>query len=357
MNPPAQLLSLIILSFLILSGCSSSEKEEQAQTLKQKYTDYFKIGAAIGPGALKTDEVELIKQQFGSLTAENVMKIGPIHPKIDSFNWGPADEIADFARNNELVMRGHTLCWHSQVPDWLFIQDDMEVTRDTLLSRLKFHITSVVSRYKDVVYAWDVVNEAISDKEGVQYRQSKWFEIIGEDYIAKAFQYAQEVDPEAELFYNDYGIINPTKRDKIYTMIKNLLAKGVPIHGIGIQAHWSIEKPSEQQLIETIELFASLGLKIHITELDISIYPSRDDQEISPGEFLETREQKQIDQYQMIFRVFCQYKDNIENVTFWGISDRRSWLDNHPVRRRKNYPLLFDKDLQPKKAYDTVIGF
>lgn len=356
MNPSVQLLNLIILSFLI-SSCTTSKKDDQPQNLSEAYNDYFKIGVAIGPRTLETDQAELILEQFVSLTAENVMKIGPIHPKRDSFNWGPADQIAEFARSNDMVMRGHTLCWHNQVPDWLFILGEQEVIRDTLLNRLKFHVTEVVSRYKDIVYAWDVVNEAISDKDGEQYRNNKWFEIVGEDYIAKAFQYAHETDPDAMLFYNDYGVVNPVKREKIYLMIKNLLGQGVPIHGIGIQAHWSIEKPTEEELVKTIELFASLGLKIHITELDISIYPSREDQEISQAEFLETAEQKQVEQYQMIFNVFRKYKDHIENVTFWGISDRRSWLDNYPVAGRKNYPLLFDKDLQPKKAYDVVIKF
>jgi endo-1,4-beta-xylanase len=212
------------------------------------------------------------------------------------------------------------------------------------------------------VYAWDVVNEAISDKPDEFLRNSEWLKICGEEYIAKAFQYAHEADPNALLFYNDYNEINPVKREKIFKLVKGLKDAGVPIHGVGLQGHWALNEPSRQQLDSTLTRFSELGLKIQITELDISVYPKEHNARERKAEdydsnFTKGKEDKQIDVYRMCFELFRKHKNAISGVTFWNISDRHSWLDNFPVRGRKDYPLLFDKDLKPKKAYWAVVDF
>ena len=177
------------------------------------------------------------------------MKMGPIHPAENEFNWKDADIIVDFAQKNNLKLRGHTLCWHNQAPGWMFKDaDGQNVSKDVLLKRLKDHINAVVSRYKGKIYAWDVVNEVIVDDDSKYYRESLWYKICGEEYISKAFEYAHEADPNALLFYNDYNTESPGKRDRIYRMLKDLLAKKVPIHGIGLQGNWSIFRPTEHEL-------------------------------------------------------------------------------------------------------------
>lgn len=331
--------------------------------LKDYFKDYFPIGAAVTPRNLKGEEAQMVLKNFNSLTAENDMKMGPIHPEEDRYNWGPADEIVNFAHNNGLKMRGHTLCWHNQTPNWFFTdKDGKEVTKEVLLQRLKEHITTVVKRYKGKIYAWDVVNEVIDDNDEKYFRESKFFNITGEDFVAKAFEYAHEADPHAILFYNDYNTENPGKRDRIYKMVKGLVDAGVPIHGVGLQGHWSIyDDPTEEELRASIQKFSSLGLKVQVTELDISVYqPESGRRSLNPDEsteFTSEKEQKQIDQYKMVFRVLRENKHVITGVTFWNVSDKRTWLDNFPVRGRKNYPLLFDQNLQPKKAYWEVVRF
>ena len=350
-----------VLAAVALSAAAQDQPAGQ-KTLKGAYEDYFPIGVSVGPRNLSGDESELILRQFAGLTAENVMKMGPIHPEEDRFNWEPADRIADFARGHGLKLRGHTLCWHNQTPGWLFVDEKgEEVSKAVLLARLKAHINAVAGRYKGRVYAWDVVNEVIDDNPEKFYRESPWYRICGEEFIAKAFEYAHEADPDALLFYNDYNAVDPEKRDKIHEMLKKLLDAGVPVHGMGIQGHWSVFEPNDANLRAAIEKYASLGLQVQITELDISIYPAEDQRrDPVPDEnqtFTQELEQKQMEQYDMIFRVFRDYRKVITGVTFWNISDRRSWLDNFPVRGRKNYPLLFDKDLQPKKAFWKVVNF
>jgi endo-1,4-beta-xylanase len=347
------------------SGAFAQDEKQKADDkgLKNYFKDYFPIGVAVTPRNLTGEEAQMVLKNFNSLTAENDMKMGPIHPEENRYNWGPADEIVNFAVSNGLKMRGHTLCWHNQTPNWFFTdKEGKEVTKEVLLQRLKEHITTVASRYKGKIYAWDVVNEVIDDDDKKYFRESKFFKIIGEDFVAKAFEYAHEADPNAILFYNDYDTENPGKRDRIYQMLKKLVDAKVPVHGVGLQGHWSIyNDPTEENLRESIRKFSSLGLKVQVTELDISIYEGEDSRrEMKPGEvteFTPEKEQKQIDQYKMVFRVFRENKNVITGVTFWNVSDKRTWLDNFPVRGRKNYPLLFDQNLQPKKAYWEVVRF
>jgi GH35 family endo-1,4-beta-xylanase len=334
---------------------------EYVKGLKDYFRDYFPIGVAVSPRSLKTDEAGLILQQFNSITPENAMKMGPIHPGAQDYFWKDADSIAAFARRHQLKMRGHTLAWHNQTPEWIFKDaEGKPVPRDVLLQRLRDHIHAVVGRYKDVIYAWDVVNEAISDKRDEYLRPSPWLTIIGEDFISKAFQYAHEADPKALLFYNDYNEIDAVKREKIFRLVKSLKDAGVPIHGLGLQGHWAVNEPSEGQLDSTLGLFAQLGVTLQITELDISVYPKEHNARDRRPEDLNTtftaeREQKQLEVYRTIFRLFKKYRDVISGVTFWNISDRDSWLDDFPVKGRKDYPLLFDAQLKPKKAFYEVI--
>lgn len=350
------------LIILITSGCENASAEitdnsDTLKGLKDHYKDYFPIGVAVAPSSLTGASSVLIKKHFSSLTAENVMKPAPIHPEESRYFWDNADLVVNYATSNGMLVRGHTLVWHNQTPSWMFKDAaGNTVSKEVLLDRLKEHITQVVTRYKGKVYAWDVVNEVLDDDDSKFYRETQWYKICGEEYIAKAFQWAHDADPDALLFYNDYNTEFPGRRDKVYKLVKQLLDAGVPIHGIGLQGHWNINNPSEQDLRSAIEKYTSLGVKIHITELDVSVYSSS---EKNPADniFTAEREQKQLEKYEMIFRVFREYKNAISSVTFWNVSDKSSWLDNFPVRGRKNYPLLFDQNLKPKKAYWEVVEF
>ncbi len=333
---------------------------DSTKGLKDYYAGYFPIGVAVSPQALRSADSTLIIKEFNSLTPENAMKMGPIHPTENNYYWRDADAIVDFAQRHNMRVRGHNLCWHNQTPIWLFKDGDKQVTKEVLLQRLKDHITTVVNRYKGRLYAWDVVNEAISDKRDEYLRPSEWEKICGEDYIAAAFRYAHEADPNAVLFYNDYNEISSVKREKIYRLVKGLKDAGVPINGVGLQAHWAVNEPSRGQLDSTIKRFTDLGLKVQITELDISVYTKEHDaRERRPEDdntaFSTEREQAQLEKYKMSFELFRKYRKNLSGVTFWNISDRYSWLDNFPVKNREDYPLLFDQKGQPKKAYWEVV--
>lgn len=348
---------------MLLSCKESKHTQTTAHDAKAKgLKDYFSIpiGVAVRPFSLKSDEASFIVHNFNSLTPENAMKMGPIHPKENEYNWANADSIVAFAQRNGMRVRGHNLVWHQQTPPWMFVDNGKTVSKEVLLQRLKEHITTVVNRYKGKIYAWDVVNEAISDKPDEYLRSSQWLKIGGEEYIAKAFQWAHEADPDAVLFYNDYNEINAVKREKMFRLVKSLKDAGVPVGGIGLQGHWAVNEPSKKQLDSTMKRFADLGLKIQITELDISVYPKEHNaRERRPEDtdttFTMAKEQKQIEVYKNSFEVFKKYRKHLSGITFWNVSDRSSWLDNFPVKNRKDHPLLFDKNLQPKKAYYEVI--
>ena len=353
---------VVTTGFILISGSgnikSGKDKAGNAidslKGLKDVYKDFFSIGVSVGPYDLVVDEVPLLKKNFNSFTPVNDMKPALIHPEENRYFWDNADKIVNFAQANGMKVRGHCLVWHKQTADWMFKDSNGNtVTKEVALARLKEHITTVVSRYKGKVYAWDVVNEAVENDSSNLYRETQWYKICGEEYLAKAFQWAHEADPNAILFYNDYNTENPAKREKIYTMLKKLLDAGVPVNAFGIQGHWNIGNPSEEAIRETIKKFSSLGLKLQITELDVSIYTSKADS-VNMG-FTPEREQKQIDYYKMVFKVARENKDVITGVTFWDVTDRRSWLDGRGGR--KAYPLLFDTKLKPKKAYWEVLKF
>lgn len=329
---------------------------QKLPSLYKKYENYFDIGAAVNARTVETQKDLLIKH-VNSLTAENEMKPENLQPKEGTFTFEVADKIVRFAKENNMKMRGHTLVWHNQMPEWFFTtKSGGTVSKEQLLERMKTHIQTVVTHYKDDVYCWDVVNEAIEDKENYLLRKSKWLDIIGEEFIEKAFEFAHEADPDASLFYNDYNESHPEKREKIYTLVKTLLDKGVPIHGIGLQGHWNLEDPHLDDIRRAIEKYASLGLQLQLTELDISMFRFEDhrtDIKEPKKEMLE----KQADRYEKIFTLLREYKDVITCVTFWGIADDYTWLDNFPVVGRKNWPFLFDENHEPKEAFWKVIDF
>lgn len=352
---------LFLFAYCSNSGKISKSTSNAHKGLKDYYKDYFLMGVAVAPNSLHGEDSAVIVNHFNSLTAENAMKMGPIHPRENEYYWKDADAIAAFARKHGKKLRGHTLCWHAQAPSWMFKNERGDtVSKEVLLQRLKEHITTVVNRYKDDVYAWDVVNEAIDDNNANYLRNTAWYRICGEEFIAKAFEYAHAADPKAILFYNDYNTEIPGKRDRIYRLVKSLKDAGVPIHGVGLQGHWSVNNPSREELEKSIQMFSSLGLQVQVTELDVSVYGGRQGGQLIQGRrdttatFTPEMEQQQRDKYKMVFDVFRQHKDKLTGVTFWNVSDRYSWLDG---RGRKNYPLLFDMNRQPKKAYWDVVSF
>ena len=338
--------------------------------LKDAYKNYFMIGVALNQRNVSTpDQINLVKAEFNSITAENDMKPGELHPKEGVWNWEKADKIANFCRQNGIKLRGHCLCWHSQFADWMFTdKKGKEVKKEVFYERLREHIHTVVNRYKDVVYAWDVVNEAMADDNGggprwgrfggqepSPYRQSRHFRLCGDEFIAKAFQFAREADPNALLFYNDYSCVDEGKRERIYNMVKKMKDAGVPIDGIGMQGHYNIYFPSEEQLEKAIVRFKELVKHIHITELDIRMNQEMGGQlQFSRGEnkpvagYMNTM---LTDQYSRIFKVFRKHKDVIDCVTFWNLGDRDSWLGVN------NHPLPFDENYKPKQAYYAIKNF
>jgi endo-1,4-beta-xylanase len=361
-NLKTRILRFVSICFILSGFRTVCMSQSSDRGLKDYYHDFFPIGVAVNPYDLTGPSADLIKKEFNGLSPANSLKMGPIHPEENRYNWDPADKIVNFAQTNGMLIHGHVLCWHSQAPAWIFTDAKGDtVTKEVLLERLKKHIFDVVTRYKGKIFAWDVVNEAIADEDGLFYRNNTWFRICGEEYIFKAFEWAHEADPNAQLYYNDYNTEMPGKRDKICQLLKKLIDAHVPINGVGLQGHWSIYEPSEKNLRDALDKYATLKLNIQITELDVSIYPPEPaSRSLKPNETLSYSpelEKKQIDSYKMFFKVFREYKAVIKTVTFWGVSDKVSWLNNFPVRGRTNYPLLFDRDMKPKPVYKEVAVF
>ena len=365
--------NISLLTLLLLLLCSANVnaqgprfgQPEMPGGMKDSYKDYFAIGVAVNQRNVSNpDQIALIKKEFNSITAENDMKPGEIHPKEGVWNWERADKIANFCRENGIKLRGHCLCWHSQFADWMFTdKKGKPVKKEVFYERLREHIHTVVNRYKDIVYAWDVVNEAMADdgrswpgREQSPYRQSRHFQLCGDEFIAKAFQFAREADPNALLFYNDYSCVDEGKRERIYNMVKKMKDAGVPIDGIGMQGHYNIYFPSEEQLEKAIVRFKELVNHIHITELDLRMNQemggqlqgfSRGEAKPVPG-YMNTL---QTDQYARLFKVFRKHKDVIDCVTFWNLGDRDSWLGVN------NHPLPFDENYRPKACYRAIRNF
>ncbi len=366
----------LLFALLLLLFMPSCEKKvsdgiddnpiDGAILLKDKLASYFPLGVAAGTSNLATDEASMIAREFNSFTPDNAMKWKYIHPQKGTYSWEKADSIVNFAIRNSMKVRGHVLVWHNpnSFNEWVTRDENgNRLSKAIFLQQMKEHIYAVVGRYKGKIYAWDVVNEAISDDPATQgsyiKNYSDMYRIAGKEYIFRAFQYAHEADPGAKLFYNDYGHEDPAKRERIYRLIKEMKDSALPIHGVGMQAHWWSNEPRAGQLDSTLKKFTDLGVEIQITELDISVYPHEDTKGKTAADFNtewnQEKEAQLVANYKMCFEAFKKYKQYITGVTFWNVSDRYSWRTNYPVVNRNDYPLLFDKNLKPKKAYEEVL--
>lgn len=364
--------AVLILGALLLSAFAVVKLESPLPKLKEALAGKFYIGTALNAEQITgkdTASVRVVKEQFSAIVAENCMKSGPIHPKENEYNFILSDQFVDFGIKNKLFITGHVLVWHSQAPGWMFKDSlNQDVTRDVLIRRMKEHIGTVVGRYKGKVKGWDVVNEAIED-DGT-FRRTKYYEIIGEDYIRLAFQFAHEADPEAELYYNDYSMANPGRRDGVVAMVKKLKAQGVKIDGIGMQCHIGLDYPDINEFEKSVEAFGALGVKVMITEMDISVL-SMPDKNVGAEISRSYEYQKKLNPYAEglpdsvntvlekryldFFKLFLKHKDVISRVTLWGVNDGQSWKNNWPVRGRTDYPLLFDRKNQPKPVVNMII--
>ncbi len=355
------LTSLLTLA-CISSGCSQSV-EERRSNLKDIADGKFLIGVALNTTQTDAKDekiMNLVNKHFNSVVAENCMKCEVIHPEKDRYDFTLADEFIKFANENQMHTVGHCLIWHSQLAPWFCVDEEgNNVSAYILKQRMKDHIHTIVSRYKGKVHGWDVVNEAIEGNG--EWRKSKFYEILGPEYIEYAFRYAHEADPDAELYYNDYGMNESGRRDKTVEMIKNLQSKGLRIDAVGMQGHMGIDYPNISDFETSINAFASTGVKVMITEWDMSALPTLN----MGANISETVEfEKLLNPYPValpdsidilwnqrmgeFFNLFLTYSDVISRVTAWGLTDDNSWKNNWPMKGRKDYPLLFDRDYEPK---------
>lgn len=357
---------------LLFIGCSKGNRKRPT-CLKDAFQEKFYIGAALNHNQFTgADEaaVKVIQKHFNAIVAENCMKSEVVQPEEGRFDFADADRFVTFGMDNHLFITGHTLIWHSQAPAWFFKDEKgNDVSREVLIERMRTHITTVVSRYKGLIHGWDVVNEAILDDGS--FRPSKFYEIIGEEYIQLAFKFASQADPEAELYYNDYSMAHAGKRQGVVNMVKSLQAQGVKIDGIGMQGHLSMDFPAVEEFEKSLTAFAALGVKVMITELDLSVLPSprRDvgadvastyeyQKEMNPyteGMPAEL-ETAWTNRYLDFFKLFLKHQDKISRVTLWGVSDGDSWKNDWPIRGRKDYPLLFDRNHEPKPLVKLIMN-
>lgn len=363
-----RLTTTALLTLLCLAGRAGA----QPPSLAEAYAGEFLVGGAIGTRQIMTDDhpaLEVARRQFNTITPENLLKWSEVHPEPERYDWEAADRLVEFGEANGMFIVGHTLVWHSQTPRWVFQGDDGEpLNREQLLERMREHIHAVVGRYKGRIGGWDVVNEAVLDDGSP--RETPWRRIIGEDYIEKAFQFAHEADPDAELYYNDFSMFHPGKRRAVAQLVRRLKDAGVRIDGVGVQAHWGLDFPTLEEADQTISDYAALGVNVMITELDINVLPRPDRrQDAEVGRRFERREaadpyrdglpdevqQRLADRYGEIFRLFRRHSDHLSRVTLWGVDDGQSWHNNWPIRGRTAHSLLFDRQYQPKPAFHSVV--
>lgn len=341
--------------------------------LKDVYADDFLIGSAINRWQFSdssNQDLPIISKHFNTITAENAMKWGSLHRQPDMYSFDGADRFVEFGEEHGMKIIGHTLVWHSQTPRWVFQgEDGNPPTREVMLERMRDHISTVVGRYKGRIHGWDVVNEALNDDGSL--RQSPWLRAIGEDYLVKAFQFAHEADPNAELYYNDYSLHRPDKRAGAVKLIKMLQDAGVRIDAIGMQAHYRLETPHIEEIEASMRAYIESGVKVMFTELDIKAIPTpgpntadvsqtraAGDSRWNPyPDGLPDEVQEQLaDRYTDMFKLLLKYRDSVTRVTFWGVTDQTSWLNNFPIRGRTDYPLLFGRDRKPKPAFHAVVN-
>ena len=366
--PTIRILSALLVA-ISLADCPAAETNDPSPTLKDTYKNAFRIGVAINQRQFTgedTNGVALINAQFNSISPENVLKWEIIHPQpgTNGYDFEPGDRYVEFGEKHGMYIVGHTLIWHAQTPRWVFQDGTNRASREVLLERMRDHIHTVVGHYKGRIKCWDVVNEALNDSNNATdtnvFRRSLWFTIIGPDFIAKAFEYAHEADPDAILRYNDFSIENEPKRKRTIALIKMLQAEHVPVMALGSQTHANLSWPSPELEDAALTELGALGLPIHITELDVNA--SRAGQRIQSADIaantqaaggtnaapIEDAQQKLSNQYSNLFRVFLKHRDTVKLVTFWGVTDADSW-------RRNGNPLLFDGNWQPKPAFKVVV--
>ncbi|MBS2099713.1 endo-1,4-beta-xylanase [Carboxylicivirga linearis] len=362
----------ILLSILSLWLFSCQTEEVKEVSLKDALNSQFLIGTALNTNHIFGKDsagVAIIKKHFNSIVAENCMKSEVIHPKEDEYNFTKADRFIEFGEQNNMFIIGHTLIWHSQAPAWFFVDDEgNDVSRDVLIERMKKHIHTVVGRYKGRVKGWDVVNEAIEDNG--EWRKSKFYTIIGEDYIKLAFQFAHEADPDAELYYNDYSMFHKGRQQGVERLIKMLREDSLRIDATGMQAHYGLNYPSLSQMDEAISFFSGLGVKVMITELDLSILPSpyetmganvadrfayRESMDPYKNGLTDSISQVFNQRYMDFFQLFLKHHKDISRVTLWGVTDADSWKNDWPIKGRTDYPLLFDRNYQAKPIVKEII--
>lgn len=361
-------ISLIV---FLLSGCSGLRQKESIP-LKDALSGKFLFGTAMNTQQINgkdTGAVAIILKHFNSIVAENCMKSVNIQPAEGVFDFTLADQFVDFGEKHGMHIVGHTLIWHSQAPSWLFLDENgNDVSRDELIERMRDHISTVVGRYKGRVHGWDVVNEAIEDDGS--WRNSKFYQIIGKEYVSLAFQFAREADPDAELYYNDYSMAHQGRRDGVVRMVRELQSQGIKVDGIGLQGHMLMDFPSVGEFEKSIVAFSELGVKVMITEMDISVLPWPLQQQGAdvanqadyfeklnpwPGGLPGDVAKELHVRYAAFFRLFLRHQDKISRVAMWGVTDNQSWKNNWPVKGRTDYPLLFDRNYQPKPIVEAII--
>lgn len=361
-------LLFLMTATLALSSCNSVPKKTGTTvSLKDAYAKDFYIGTALDTNQIMERDPmvsSLIAKEFNSITPENCMKSMFLQPEKDKFDFKMADKYVAFGEKNKMFIHGHTLIWHSQLPKWMSqIKDSL-----TMATAMNNHITTIVGNYKGRIHSWDVVNEALN--EDGTLRKSVFLNTYGKEYLTNAFKLAAKADPKTDLYYNDYNLCTPKKREGAIELVKNLQKNGAKIDGVGEQGHWHLNTPSLEEIEKTILDFSALGVKVAITELDISVLPSPWDvvgadvnQRSEANEKMNPYPKGLPDdikiqlaaRYEAIFKLFIKHQDKISRVTLWGVNDGQSWLNDWPIKGRSNYPLLFDRDFKPKEAYNSVM--
>lgn len=342
--------------------------------LKDIFEGDFYIGVALSLNQIsgkEPDAIDLVKKHFNSITPENILKWEEVHPERDKYNFEAVDCYIAFGEQHKMHIIGHTLIWFSQTPDWVFQDESGKASsREELLERMKDHIFTVMGRYKGRIHGWDVVNEAIM-ADG-QFRKCKWLDIIGEDYILKAFEYARQADPNAELYYNEYDFEERSKCEGIIQLIQNLQLKGARIDGVGIQGHWFLDYPRIEDIESYIMALSKLGVKLMITEMEVSVLPfyAVDSKAVDISSFdAETQKkynpyddvlpdsvQKDLaKRYAELFSLFHKHRDKFSRIALWSVHDGQSWRSYTPIRGRNDFPMLFDRQYKPKPAFDAVV--
>lgn len=372
--------AFIIFLILPLIAFGQSTQEQTETVLKDAFEDVFLIGAAVNEQIVSGQDHQaqrIVIEHFNTITAENVLKAGPLKPEPGVYEFSAADEFVDFGERHDMFIVGHTLVWHNQSPDWFFYNDEGDPNSpEEQIEQMRSHIEAVAGRYAGRIDAWDVVNEVIA--EDGSYRPTTWVNSVGDgdEMVKNAFRLAEEFAPDAELYYNDFNAWRPEKRDGIMRLVRMLQDEGIRIDGIGIQGHWGLNYPKTEYIEAAIDSFSTLGVKVMVTELDIDVLPlTREGQIIGTAfshsqfqleefqEYLDPYtdglpdevQQQLTDRYEEIFQIFYDKRDKLHRITLWGVHDEMSWKNDYNVPGRTNYPLLFDRDYQPKPAVDAIM--